>query len=34
MVQKCILCGNKKFKHILKIKKAPFAVSKLLKKRE
>lgn len=30
MTQKCIICGNTKFKHILRINNAPICVSKLL----
>jgi len=32
MTQKCIICGNTKFKHILRISNAPVCVSKLLNK--
>jgi SAM-dependent methyltransferase len=33
MIQKCILCGNKKFKSVIKINSAPSSVGKLLARR-
>ena len=34
MIQKCIICGNTRFKHILTINNASVCVGKLLNKNE